>query len=457
MYRGRIMTLGIYTNTQSINTQRALNSNSGSLQTAVQRLASGKRINSATDDAAGLAISTRMNATAQSQSVVSRGINDAISLLQVAEGGLSSISNMLQRARELAVQASNGTLNNADRYALQQEFTYLIDDIDKISSGTSIFGKNPLAAVAQTPVPPISQVFPSDGSTIRKQSGIAALAFIPAGSSNVQIRMNSLSQDDDLQIFTKEGKHLLGTNLGDGAWASNGVTNNTDIETKVFNQAAFNTGASYDSSTLLDGRGNAVGNTLSSSYNGMNFTYSGDPHPTDFNESVNIDNTTEDLLIFSIGGGVFDASATGNWGVPSSSNTALQPINVVLDSTHGKPVESITIDRTPADATTLGLRSSFLNTMSNALLSIANIDSAINKISAYRGHYGANESMLNRAVDHVASFNQHTRAAISRIMDTDYAQETNAQIKSQILQNASQLVLSQANSSVKNILALLKI
>lgn len=452
------MALGIYTNTQSLHAQRAINSNAVTLQTAVQRLASGKRINSAADDAAGLAISARLNATSHSQSVVSRGINDAIGLLQLAEGSLSSVANMLQRARELAIQASNGALNNSDRNALQKEFSFLLDDIDKISSSTRIFDKYPLAAADTVPtaVPQMSQVFPPDGSTIRINSGIAALAFIPAGSSNVQIRMNSHGQDDDLQIFTKDGKHLLGTNLGDGVWAGNGITSSTDVETKVYTQAAFDAGASYDSSNLLDGRGNAVGNTLTSSYNGMNFAYSGDPHPANFNESINIDNTTEDLLLFSIGRGQFDASATGNWGIPPSSNTAFQPLNIVLDSTHGNSVENITIDRTPSDTTSLGLRSSFLNTMGNALLSITNIDAAINKISEYRGHYGAYESMLHRSIDHIASMGLHNRTALSRIVDTDFAQESHTQIKTQILQNASQSILAQANSRSKDVMTLLK-
>ena len=233
------MTLGIYTNTYSLNTQRALANNAGALQTSVQRLASGKRINSAADDAAGLAISARMSAATISQAAISRGINDAVGLVQVAEGGLSTMSGLLQRARELAVQAANGALTQLDRNSLNFEFGNIVKEIDRVAENTEIFGIKPLASNLPpdpiSTVPFITDVFPANGvQSAPYTSGIKPLTYIPAGSTNINIGIDDRGWDDDIQVFTKDGKHLVGTNLGDGVWSSNNINNAGDAASKVF-------------------------------------------------------------------------------------------------------------------------------------------------------------------------------------------------------------------------------
>ena len=142
------MPLTINTNIASLNAQRNLNMSQGSLATSMQRLSSGLRVNSAKDDAAGLAIAERMNAQVRGMNVAVRNANDGISMSQTAEGALSQVSNSLQRMRELAVQARNATNSSSDKDSLNKEFTQLQAEIGRVLGGTTFNGKHILGADA---------------------------------------------------------------------------------------------------------------------------------------------------------------------------------------------------------------------------------------------------------------------------------------------------------------------
>ncbi|MFO1336657.1 MAG: flagellin [Burkholderiaceae bacterium] len=140
----------INTNVASLNAQRNLNASQSSLATSMQRLSSGLRINSAKDDAAGLAIAERMNAQVRGMNVAIRNANDGISLAQTAEGALSKVGDSLQRMRELAVQARNATNSSSDKDSLNKEFHELQSEISRVLGGTSFNGKKVLGADATT-------------------------------------------------------------------------------------------------------------------------------------------------------------------------------------------------------------------------------------------------------------------------------------------------------------------
>jgi flagellin len=142
------MTLSINTNIQSINAQRNLDQSQGSLATSMQRLSSGLRINSAKDDAAGLAIAQRMSAQVKGMNVAIRNANDGISLAQTADGALSHVSDSLQRMRELAVQSRNSTNSSSDKDSLNKEFAQLQSEISRVLGGTTFNGKAMLGADA---------------------------------------------------------------------------------------------------------------------------------------------------------------------------------------------------------------------------------------------------------------------------------------------------------------------
>jgi flagellin len=144
----RKMSLTINTNLFSLNAQRNVASTQGSLATAMQRLSSGLRVNSAKDDAAGLAIAERMNAQMKGMNVAIRNASDAISLAQTAEGALGQVGDALQRMRELAVQAANATNGPTDRANLQAEFSDLADEVDRLLTGTTFNGVDLLGTTA---------------------------------------------------------------------------------------------------------------------------------------------------------------------------------------------------------------------------------------------------------------------------------------------------------------------
>ena len=144
----------INTNISSLNAQRNLSASQNSLSTSMQRLSSGLRVNSAKDDAAGLAIAERMNAQVRGMNVATRNANDGISLAQTAEGALGKIGDNLQRMRELAVQSRNATNSAGDRTNLQKEFTQLQDEISRTIDGTKFNGQTIFAASAATTTKP---------------------------------------------------------------------------------------------------------------------------------------------------------------------------------------------------------------------------------------------------------------------------------------------------------------
>ena len=161
------MAMTINTNINSLNAQRNAAANQMSLSTSIQRLSSGLRVNSAKDDAAGLAIATRMDAQARGMSVAIRNANDGISMLQTAESGMQTVSDMLQRMRELAVQATNSTNTSSDVASLNQEYTQLASEIGRTISAVQFNGTSILTTTGSYDF----QVGANSGQTITVASG----------------------------------------------------------------------------------------------------------------------------------------------------------------------------------------------------------------------------------------------------------------------------------------------
>ena len=177
----------INTNIASLNTQRNLSSSQSSLNTSLQRLSSGLRINSAKDDAAGLAIATRMDSQVRGQQVAMRNANDAISFAQVAEGGLSKQTDALQRMRELAVQSINGTNTSTDRANLDAEFAQLTAEVTRLGTATK-FNGTPVFGATQT-----FQVGADAGDTITTASVAAAtIAGSVASASGAESALTAI-------------------------------------------------------------------------------------------------------------------------------------------------------------------------------------------------------------------------------------------------------------------------
>ncbi len=213
-----IMALGINTNSASLTAQMNLTKSQGALNTSMARLSSGLRVNSAKDDAAGLAISERMNAQIKGFDVASRNANDGVSLLQVADGALGNISDSLQRMRELAVQSKNGSLNTTDRSNLDREFQSLADQVAQVAVGTQFNGNN---------------VFTSGNKSISLQVGSGNAA---TDTLAVNLTHDGTSTGNDLQtLLGGNTTTAIAAAMGDVASSANATTAITTIDTAIDN------------------------------------------------------------------------------------------------------------------------------------------------------------------------------------------------------------------------------
>ncbi|WP_144981058.1 flagellin N-terminal helical domain-containing protein [Halomonas sp. C22] len=485
----------INTNFAALKAQQNLNNTGAKLSTSIERLSSGLRINSAKDDAAGQAIGNRMATNLRANSAITRGINDGVSLIQTAEGGLDSINSILQRSRELAVQAANGTLSDSDRAFINDEYQALRAEIDRIAKGTEAFGKYPLAPTQPPPQPaqlgntehivaklsPASSVF---------TSGIVPVAYIPTGATNIRIEIDSFSMDDDMQLFTRDGKHLVGTPIigsdnspTDNVWSARGISDTASANANLLSEAnGFLVDADYDASFFEDATDqyDVAQPPVSLTYSGMTITYSGDrdrafdPDDSSFNdgqlggvassemrEVITIDQTTEELMLLVVGQGAFSAFAT--WDempvelvesapIPPPVGTATK---VVTSAGYGEALDSMTIQPTPSDHISLGLMDVELDPIEKAREAIEKLQSALNQVDDYRAQYGALTNRFESIIDNLANQSVNTAAARSRIMDADYAQEASKLVKAQILQQAGSSMLAQANQAPQGLVTLL--
>jgi flagellin len=215
------MPLTINTNIASLNAQRNLNMSQGSLATSMQRLSSGLRVNSAKDDAAGLAIAERMNAQTRGMNVAIRNANDGISMSQTAEGALSQVSNSLQRMRELAVQARNATNSSSDKDSLNKEFSQLQQEISRVLAGTTFNGKHILGA---------------DATSLTFQIGANTTA-----DDTITIATTDMSQDTTITAVTSTSTALIDASATLGAIGT--VIDNIDAALDSVNDTRATYGA----------------------------------------------------------------------------------------------------------------------------------------------------------------------------------------------------------------------
>ena len=426
---------------------------SKTLSTAYERLISGLRINSAADDSAGLQISNRLTSESIAKNQLRRNLNDGISYAQIAEGGLQESADILQRLRQLAMQSQNGINSDADRRALDKEFQQLKNALNGIAYNTEAFNRLPLLGdndLLSDSVPSIGDTFVK-GNTTRLSSGLRSVAYIPAGSTNISIDIDSFSLDDDLQVFTTSGSHLVGTPLSDNVWSINGVSTGSDIKSLLFSsQEGYTPTASYDSSSLITSGSGTI--------NGTTFTFSGDQHPGVTTESLTIDNTSEPLIIAVVGRGVFDA--TVDWdalGATGSGGNSFEagPVDITATNSLSEGTDYINLAKTPAGLSDLDMVESDVLTFENAEAALQQIDDALAYVSESRAFYGAKMNQMESALKLNDRMHEGLMAARSQILDTDFAEETAKSTQAQIVEQASISVRAQAKSSDEQVLGLL--
>ena len=396
------MAMSINTNVVSINAQRNLALSGGSLATSMQRLSSGLRVNSAKDDAAGLAIAERMTTQVRGLAVASRNANDGISLAQTAEGALGKVGDMLQRMRELAVQAGNATNSKGDREALNAELEQLRDEVDRVAKTTTFNGSKLL-----------------DGSFTGGVFQVGANA-----GDNITVGALANTKVDQL------GKVVYGTG-------------------SVANVAAANTSANVTITVT-----GAVGTSQS-------VTLTGDANRTPeemLGQMVQAINTkTADTGVTAF----LEKNAAGNYNIlyrstaDATGTTAVATIAIGGAGGGDAPaIGGATANIAPT--TQAGIHKMDIKTQATAWESLQRIDSALDKVSKARAELGAIQTRFEKSIENIDIMEENISAARGRITDADFAKETANLSRTQILQQAGTAMVAQANQLPQQVLSLLQ-
>jgi flagellin len=373
----------INTNIASLNTQRNLNASQSALSTSIQRLSTGLRVNSAKDDAAGLAIAERMSSQVRGLNVAARNANDGVSLAQTAEGSLGKIGDMVQRMRELAVQSSNATNSGTDRAALQTEVSQLKQEIDRVATSTTFNGTKLL-----------------DGS-------FTAAKF---------------------QVGADAGESITVSSITNAQLAGMGVVNRA---------------ATQSSTAITDLTATALGDLT---INGTDIGVLAAAGTTQERQAQVVDAINRISTTTGVGA-FFDAQ--NNVIALTSSAT------ITLTGAAGDQVGFVAADSATA-AASANMASLDISSYGGAQLAIQQADAALSQINGARANLGAVQSRFESAIANIQIASENSTAARSRIMDTDFAAETAAMTRAQILQQAGNAMLSQANQLPQQVLSLLK-
>ena len=390
----------INTNIMSLNAQRNLNTSGSSLATSIQRLSSGLRINSAKDDAAGLAISERFTTQIRGLDVATRNANDGISLAQTAEGAMVEIGNNLQRIRELAVQSSNATNSSTDREALNSEVNQLLKEIDRVSNQTNFNGTKLL-----------------DGT-------FSGALFQVGADAGQTIGINSIV-DSNIDALGRAGFAATQTStaaLASGAATSAGSiggmkVNNIDIEAVKVAVGDTGTDVSKKMAAAINEKMDQTGVyaavdkdgklTMTSVKAGKDFTFT-------------------------------DATKTDAAGL-AYSGAGIVAGTVAANATTG----------------TKFLKDLDISSVAGSQQALEIVDKALTAVNSSRADMGAIQNRFSSTISNLSTTSENLSASRSRIRDADYAKETAELTRNQILQQAGTAMLSQANSSTQSVLSLL--
>jgi len=499
------MALTVNTNIASLTAQRNLTGSQDALSTSLQRLSSGLRINSAKDDAAGLAISERFTAQIRGLNQGVRNANDGISLAQTAEGALKEVTSNLQRIRELAVQSANATNSDSDRQALQSEVAQLVAEIDRVAQKTTFNG---IALLDGTFTSKTFQVGADVGSTVSISSIDSVRTSALGGSSYATVTGNANVDANAIASGTFINGIQVGATSTDGLSVDE-QTASALAKANAINAVSSSTGVTATASTSITGAaaestaGGSEG-SFSFSLNDVTITYTNSTTAAlTATEAVNAINAktastgvtaTADVagkitLAAADGRNITVAEIVGDTGAAEAGLTAdtyRGALTLTSGSSSGIKLSATadgvaassallgftdaayTPDAGTADASTsenynvvalgtgVAVSSLSVTTASNASAAITSADNALSTINSIRATLGSIQSRFESVVANLQTTAENLSASRSRIMDADFASETANLTKAQILQQSGIAMLAQANAIPQNVLALLQ-
>ena len=464
----------INTNISSLTAQRNATRTQNDLSTAIARLSSGLRINSARDDAAGLAISERFTAQIRGLNQAARNANDGISLAQVAEGGLGSVGSNLQRMRELAVQSANATNSSSDRAALQQEVAQLTAEIDRVATQTQFNGLNLLDGTFTAQQ---FQVGANAGQTI-SISGIGSTRASALGASYTATLLSGQVSATALTAgaLSLNGVAIQATSAGtgngqtaDSAWAvaqainaSQGTVLATANATAVTGAAPAANGAIAANTFQINGvnigaiaDGGSVAGQASNVVTAINAisAATGVSAVVGAGNAVNL--TAADGRQVAVTGTVTNTGLTAavTRGTVSLSTSSTQ--GIVAAGT--APANGgFTAGTTPSTLTGTAISNVDISTMSGANAALSAIDAALTTVNSERAKLGAIQNRFSSTIENLQTGSENLSASRSRIQDADFAAETAALARAQVLQQAGTAMIAQANQLPQQVLQLLR-
>jgi len=478
------MALTVNTNIASLTAQRNLTGSQSDLSTSLERLSSGLRINSAKDDAAGLAISERFTAQIQGLNQGVRNANDGISLAQTAEGALKEVTSNLQRIRELSVQAANATNSASDRTALQAEVTQLVAEVERVASSTKFNGVALLDGTFTNKAfqvgADITDTVSISSITSAKTSALGSAAYASVtDTGNTTVDSNTISSTNAMFINGFQVGDSASSSAADKATAINAISGATNVTATaataavtVTNQA---TGTNADA-VIINGEtvtydgSNADIATNAAAFKTAADALNGSAGLTDI--TVTVDGAGG-ITLTAAGGKSIDitaAAAKSGFTVAETRGSltlaSTDKAGITVSSTSGGASGSnavsgfVTNTATAGGAATGGLNTALsavnISTANGATAAISAIDGALDTINSTRATLGSYQSRFDSIVASSLTTAENLSASRSRIMDADFAQETAQLTKSQILQQSGIAMLAQANSIPQNVLALLQ-
>ncbi len=500
----------INTNVASLNAQRNLNRSQGTLFEALQRLSSGLRINSAKDDAAGLAISERFTSQIRGLTQAVRNANDGISLVQIAEGALAETANNLQRMRELAIQSANATNTEADRKSLQEEVSALQAEITRVADTTTFNGQRILdgnfaqqqfqvgASANETITVTVrgarstqlsNNTVDASNTTINQGSGSVSaaagtVATITHPIDSQVLTFNTVDGVQTISMVAADSARDVADRVNSTATGVSGVTAGARTSATLTlsgpGVVSFTLGSTGDSTATVSTNISSVtdlnnllqaindisgttgiGAALSSDGTTITLTDSNgdDIQLGDFNST----NSSGTMIV----SGINDSSGVTLLGTVDSSQDSVVVTGVVtFNSSNDFTVESDRPDSSgaifsvdagiPVASTEVTVADIDISTVIGANSALAIVDAALDIIAQTRSGLGALNNRFDATIRNLETVVENSAAARSRIVDADFAAETAKLTRAQILQQAGVSILAQANAQPQNVLSLLQ-
>ena len=471
----------INTNISSLTAQRNSNRTQNDLSTAIARLSSGLRINSAKDDAAGLAIAERFTSQIRGLTQAARNANDGISLAQTAEGALSSVTGNLQRIRELAVQSANATNSASDRASLQLEVAQLVSEIDRVGAQTEFNGTKLLdgsfasqafqvgANVGQTiTVGSIAssrtsalgayQGFSLANQAIGTVSNTAAALTVTVGGGTA-VALGSVAVDAKAIANAINGGNVSGltatanaTNVAAVASASTGTAAGT--ATYTVNGVAISLAGINGAAGLGSNRATAVSaiNAQSAATGVV---------ASDTGSGVSLKAVDGRNVTLAYAAGTFTASTAADFGLSAVAISG-GTVNVNYTAPTGT-TGSVVFAQAAGFANTTAIAGTGtavsaldISSVAGANAALSSIDAALQTVNSSRASLGAIQNRFSSTIENLQTTTENLSASRSRIQDADFAQETANLSRAQVLQQAGVALIAQANQLPQQVLQLLR-